>query len=163
MAAELAPCPYCGRRMGRTALREHVPTTCRHAPADACIAYTADEARASTEDDYRKLAERVGRATGWLVCHIERGQFKEGRWLTPATPGFPDSWFVHAEAGRLLVVEFKAEKGRTSPKLAAAQQQWLEAVSAVPGALAIRSIPSRWPMLQQALTTPAPPLLVSPT
>ena len=146
-------CPYCPGRMGPASLRVHVAlNSCGGCPAGACLAYDPDEALATSEDEYRKMAEQVARSSGWLVCHVERARAgADGRWHTPATPGFPDSWFVHPDRGRLLVVEFKSEKGRTNPKLRELQSAWLEAVAGVAGATAMRSRPSGWRLLQAKL------------
>lgn len=151
----MTPCPYCDRPMSPLALREHVVVKCRRAPAGACVPFTDGDAKAISEDDYRKMAERVARKLGWLVCHVERARAgRDGRWMTPTVPGFPDDWFLHP-SGVLLVVEFKRQKHRTNPELAAKQQEWLEAVAALPSAQAIRSRPSTWPDLQRRLLEPA--------
>jgi len=145
-------CPYCGRHMGAMTLREHVAiNTCGKCPPGSCVAFSEAEAQTVTEDEYRKTAERVAKHHGWLVSHVERSRGRDGYWHTPTAPGFPDSWFVHPQ-GRLLVVEFKSQKGKTAPKLRLLQHEWLLAVSAVEGATAMRSRPSGWPHLQACLT-----------
>jgi len=150
----MIPCPYCNRSMSPLALREHVVVKCRRAPAGACIPFTEEDAEAISEDDYRKMAERVARRLGWLVNHVERARGRDGRWLTPCSPGFPDDLFLHP-SGVLLVVEFKRQRQRTKPELTAKQQECLEAVAALPSAQAIRSRPSTWPDLQRRLLEPA--------
>lgn len=150
----MTPCPYCNRQMSALSLREHVVVKCRRAPAGACIPFTDEDAAAISEDDYRKMAERVARKLGWLVNHVERARGRDGRWLTPCSPGFPDDLFLHP-SGTLLVVEFKRQNQRTKPELAAKQQEWLEAVAALPAGQALRGRPSTWPDLQRRLLAPA--------
>lgn len=150
----MSACPYCARAMGALALREHVAVNkCRRCPPGACVPFSGDELLEVAEDDYRKMAERVARKLGWLVSHVERARAgRDGRWMTSAAPGFPDDWFVHP-SGVLIVVEFKRQKHKTKPELAAKQAEWLDAVANVPGALALRGLPSHWPVLQRALTS----------
>lgn len=142
--------------MKRLTVFEHVALdVCGKVTAGAVVTFAPEEAKALSEDGYRKMAERVARGLGWLVCHVERGQWKDGRWVTPTVAGFPDNWMVHP-TGVLLVCEFKSEKGRTKKELQAKQQAWLEAVAAVPGAVVLRSKPSLWPTLARFLAAPNP-------
>lgn len=152
----MTACPYCSRSMGAMALREHVAlNTCGKVPAGAAVPFLRAEADATAEDDYRKMAERVGRASGWLVNHVERARMgQDGRWTTPCVAGFPDSWFLHPD-GRLLVVEFKTQSARRGGDRADRQRAWLDAIAAIPtGRKVMWATPLGWPHLQAALTEP---------
>lgn len=141
-------CPYCDRNLrGAARLRDHIGLNeCGRVPADVAKEYAADEH--TSEDDYRKTAEKVARANGWLVNHVERARGRDGRWLTPCAPGFPDDLFVHPD-GHVLIVEFKAKRGR----LQANQSPWLDAFAAA-GARTIVARPETWPLIQSILTSP---------
>lgn len=79
----------------------------------------------------------------------QRGAEGRGKWLTPATKGFPD--LLALRGGHLLVVELKKDSEYPKP----AQRVWLELFHLVPGALVWVSRPSDpWPDLTRWLQRP---------
>ena len=79
-----------------------------------------------SEADFKDLVITIAKRYGWLVHHDLPAQNSRGRWMTnvQGDAGFPDLFMVHPfQGGRPLVIELKAEKGRTTP----GQKIWLNA------------------------------------
>ncbi len=91
--------------------------------------------RLSEKDFQQRIIDRA-RALGWLVYHTHNSR--------RSTEGFPD--LVLVRAGRALVIEVKAERGRVS----VAQQVWLDAL----GATKVETYlirPSDWSLIEELL------------
>jgi hypothetical protein len=86
--------------------------------------------RAVTEKALQQMIVSRASVLGWRHAHVEPGQVKGGRWITGTAAGFPDLWLVRD--GRLLVFEIKRERGTLRP----GQQEWIDALDAVPGVTA---------------------------
>ena len=70
---------------------------------------------------------QLAKTYGWLVHHDLPAQTGKGAWLTrtQGDAGFPD--LVLAKNGRVLFLELKSEKGKTTP----AQDAWMHATGAL--------------------------------
>lgn len=78
-----------------------------------------------TENEWQKNVIDLAHLFGWQVAHFRPAQTTKG-WRTPVAAdgaGWPDLVLVR---DRILAVELKREKG----KVAAAQQEWLDALQA---------------------------------
>jgi hypothetical protein len=80
-----------------------------------------------TETELKSVVLNVARRAGWLIHHDLPAMSRHGRWAThvEGTVGFPDLVLVHPNAGQLLFVELKSEKGKTTTS----QDNWLAALS----------------------------------
>ena len=79
-----------------------------------------------SEADFKDMVISIAKRYGWLVHHDLPAQNSRGRWMTnvQGDAGFPDLFMVHPfQGGRPLVIELKAEKGKTTP----GQKIWLNA------------------------------------
>jgi len=79
-----------------------------------------------SEADFKDMVISIAKRYGWLVHHDLPAQNTRGRWMTnvQGDAGFPDLFMVHPfQGGRPLVIELKAEKGKTTP----GQKIWLNA------------------------------------
>jgi hypothetical protein len=79
-----------------------------------------------SEAEFKDMVISIAKRYGWLVHHDLPAQNTRGRWMTnvQGDVGFPDLFMVHPfQAGRPLVIELKAEKGKTTP----GQKIWLNA------------------------------------
>jgi len=77
-----------------------------------------------TEAELSDCVVELAHLFGWRVAHFRPAMTKHG-WRTPVAAdgaGFPDLIMAR---DRLVAVELKAERGRTSPD----QQDWLAALS----------------------------------
>jgi hypothetical protein len=81
-----------------------------------------------SEADLKEVVVSVAKRYGWLIHHDLPAQNSRGRWLTnvQGDAGFPDLILLHPVSGKLLAVELKAERGKTSPL----QKRWLMAFDA---------------------------------
>lgn len=83
---------------------------------------------------------------GYLVHHDRPAQYRDGSWATHISgdPGFPDlvlcSTPSASEPGRILFIELKSKKGRTTID----QENWLEALRACPGVETYLFRPTDW-------------------
>jgi hypothetical protein len=79
-----------------------------------------------SETDFKDMVISIAKRYGWLVHHDLPAMNRRGTWAThvQGNAGFPDLFMVHPfQAGRPLVIELKAEKGRVTP----GQKMWLNA------------------------------------
>jgi len=79
-----------------------------------------------SEADFKDVVISIAKRYGWLIHHDLPAQNSRGRWAThvQGDVGFPDLFMVHPfQGGRPLVIELKAEKGKTTP----GQKVWLKA------------------------------------
>lgn len=79
-----------------------------------------------TEAELQSAVIELARLLGYRVAHFRAAQTAKG-WRTPVEAdgkGFPDLVLVRRPA-RLIFVELKGERGRTSPE----QREWLELLS----------------------------------
>ena len=78
-----------------------------------------------TEKDLKSIVLNIARRYGWLVHHDLPAMNVRGRWAThvEGDVGFPDLVLVHPNRGQMLVVELKAERGKTTTS----QDNWLAA------------------------------------
>ena len=79
-----------------------------------------------SEANFKDMVISIAKRYGWLVHHDLPAQNSRGRWMTnvQGDAGFPDLFMVHPfQGGRPLVIELKAEKGKTTP----GQKIWLNA------------------------------------
>jgi hypothetical protein len=78
-----------------------------------------------TEKDLKSIVLNIARRYGWLVHHDLPAMNIRGRWAThvEGDVGFPDLVLVHPNRGQMLVVELKAERGKTTTS----QDNWLAA------------------------------------
>ena len=98
------------------------------------------------EQDFQDALIARAKTQGWLVFHARRSSM-DGRWAThlQGHPGFPD--LVLARRGRLLFLELKTMRGRTTD----GQRRWLAELAQVPGVEARVVCPSDWPVIDQLL------------
>lgn len=101
-----------------------------------------------TEAQLQQAVIELARVLGWRVAHFRPAQTARG-WRTPVEAdgkGFPDLVMVRGE--RLVFVELKSERGRTSDD----QQAWLDAFFAAGHEVYVWD-PSWWSkgLIEQAL------------
>ena len=79
-----------------------------------------------TENELKSVVLNVARRAGWMIHHDLPAMSRNGRWAThvEGTVGFPDLVLVHPNAGQLLFVELKSDKGKTTTS----QDNWLAAI-----------------------------------
>jgi hypothetical protein len=79
-----------------------------------------------TESELKSVVLNVARRAGWLIHHDLPAMSRSGRWAThvEGDVGFPDLVLLHPNAGQLLFVELKSEKGKTTTS----QDNWLAAL-----------------------------------
>ena len=82
------------------------------------------------ERDWQAMVTAAAQHLGYLAYHTADSRRSQ--------PGFPDLCLVRGE--RLVFLELKTEKGRVRPE----QQVWLDALSQVPGVVAMVARPSQW-------------------
>ena len=78
-------------------------------------------AKAMSEDDLLTCCIDLARLLGWRVHHCRPAMSRSGKWAThiQGDPGFPD--LVLAKEGRVLFVELKSQRGKTTDD----QESWL--------------------------------------
>lgn len=89
---------------------------------------------------------------GWLRHHDLPSQRADGRWTTliSGDPGYPDLTLAHPEQHRILFLELKSKKGRTTMN----QDDWLSALRGVPGLEVYVWRPQDWPTIERILKKP---------
>lgn len=92
------------------------------------------------EADLERAVLQLAGLLGWRRAHFRPAMLRSGRWAThmAGDTGFPD--LVLAREGRLLFVELKSEKGKTTPE----QDHWLAELGDVPGVVALVWRPADW-------------------
>ena len=73
---------------------------------------------AETEKQFQSWVMDLAKVHGWLTYHTWRSDNSQ--------PGFPD--IVAIRRSRMVVLELKTEKGKTTPE----QEMWLDAFKEVP-------------------------------
>jgi hypothetical protein len=81
--------------------------------------YQVQLAKTMTENALQNQFDALADALGWRSYHTHDSRRSPG--------GFPDSCLVHARQRRLLFVELKTMKGKTSTK----QHDWIADLTAV--------------------------------
>ena len=78
-----------------------------------------------TEAEFKNVVISVAKRYGWLIHHDLPAMNSGGRWAThvQGDAGFPDLLLIHPTGAKILALELKSEKGRTSPL----QKRWLMA------------------------------------
>jgi VRR-NUC domain len=109
---------------------------------------SAGHVRPVTEAAFTGQVLTLARLLGWRRAHFRPAR-TAGGWRTPVQgdgAGFPDLLLIQASAGRLLVAELKAARGR----LTAEQAAWLRAFEAA-GVPAYVWRPADWPEIERVL------------
>ncbi len=82
-----------------------------------------------SEHDFSTQVEDLLQRFGWRWMHMKPAMFKDGAWssrMNEEGKGFPDYCVVsdhrYRKDNRLIFIELKSEKGKTTP----AQEAWLE-------------------------------------
>ena len=81
---------------------------------------------AESHDELLGKIIKVAHLHKWICAHFRPARTSTG-WRTPVeadAEGFPDLTLVRSGDRRILFIEVKTEKGKTTP----AQEQWLEAL-----------------------------------
>jgi hypothetical protein len=75
------------------------------------------------ETEFKDLVIGVAKRYGWLIHHDLPAMNRRGAWAThiQGDAGFPDLLLIHPTGGKILAIELKSEKGKTSPL----QKRWL--------------------------------------
>lgn len=94
-------------------------------------------AGAMSERDWQQRVLDLAHLRGWRTFHVHDSR--------RSAAGWPDLACVRRD--RLVLAELKAERGRVRPE----QQEWLDALGAVPGVEVHLWRPSDWPAVQQVL------------
>ena len=89
------------------------------------------------ERDWQAMVTAAAQHLGYLAYHTHDARRSQ--------PGYPDLCLVRGE--RLVFLELKTEKGRVRPE----QQVWLDALSQVPGVVAMVARPSQWDEILEVL------------
>ncbi len=78
---------------------------------------------AMTEAEFKNIIIGVAKRFGWLIHHDLPAMSSGGRWAThvQGDAGFPDLLLVHPTGKKILALELKSERGKTSPL----QKRWL--------------------------------------
>lgn len=105
-----------------------------------------------SEKVFGTYIEQCATRNGWLWNHVRplKVPGRGGKFITPASTGFPDYQFVHPSWPRLLVLEIKTEVGKLSDK----QKVWLNALNRVDGIDAYYARPADWPRIRAYLEAP---------
>jgi hypothetical protein len=86
-----------------------------------------------SEAEWMRLVVETAQRLHWTVYHTRDSR--------GSTAGFPDICAVHpGPPARLAFFELKTEGGRVAPE----QQQWIDALGAVPGVVAFVARPHQW-------------------
>lgn len=105
-----------------------------------------------TEREFQRSVMDLAHLTGWETLHC-RTSMQQDRYLTATTgtmaKGWPDLVLAHPKKRRLIFVELKADKGRTTPE----QNRVLGVLS---GLLPLLETyvwrPKDWPEIESTLT-----------
>lgn len=103
--------------------------------------------RTASETDLQKVVMRYALDHRWRRKHDLPCRMPDGKVRTAfqGHPGFPD--FIAVRAPRLVIAEFKNEKGDTSD----AQDLWLRDLEGVPGIEVYVWRPRDWPTIKAVL------------
>ena len=105
---------------------------------------------ATSEDQLLDKTIRYARLRHWYVHHDRPARTRDG-WRTAiqGDKGFPD--FLAVREGRMVIAEFKDEKGRVSP----GQEEWLRRFVEVAASALVVEVyvwrPSSWPEIERIL------------
>ena len=91
-----------------------------------------------TEQQFQFAVKRAAMAYGWLVYHTYDSRRSD--------PGFPDLFMVRN--GQAIAAELKREKRSV---VSAAQEDWLDVLSEVPGIRTHVWRPSQWLVIEETL------------
>jgi hypothetical protein len=96
--------------------------------------------RTMTEAQLQEAVIEIAHAFKWMVAHFRPAKTEQG-WRTAVSAdgaGLPDLILVRGL--RLIFAELKSQKGRIAP----AQREWLDRLTAVPGVEVYLWRPSLW-------------------
>ena len=79
------------------------------------------------ETDLKSIVINLAKRAGWLIHHDLPAMNRRGKWAThvEGNVGFPDLLLLSPHHGQVMVIELKAEKGKTT----ISQDTWLDAFS----------------------------------
>ena len=79
------------------------------------------------ETDLKSIVINLAKRAGWLIHHDLPAMNRRGKWAThvEGNVGFPDLLLLSPHHGQVMVIELKAEKGKTTTS----QDIWLDAFS----------------------------------
>lgn len=100
-----------------------------------------------TEESFLRQILLLARIKGWRSAHFRPARTAHG-WRTPVSgdgKGFPD--LVLVKGKKLLFVELKLDRGKTSPE----QEQWLRSLAAAGVKVAVWR-PRDWNIIVEALS-----------
>ena len=77
------------------------------------------------ETDLKSIVINLAKRAGWLIHHDLPAMNRRGKWAThvEGNVGFPDLLLLSPHHGQVMVIELKAEKGKTTTS----QDNWLAA------------------------------------
>lgn len=77
------------------------------------------------ETDLKSIVINMAKRAGWLIHHDLPAMNRRGKWAThvEGNVGFPDLLLLSPHHGQIMVIELKAEKGKTTTS----QDNWLDA------------------------------------
>ena len=81
------------------------------------------------ETDLKSIVINLAKRAGWMIHHDLPAMNRRGKWAThvEGNVGFPDLLLLSPHHGQVMVIELKAEKGKTTTS----QDTWLDAFSQV--------------------------------
>jgi hypothetical protein len=116
-------------------------------PADVRRALLKVRDRTASENELKLVIMRYALDHGWWCKHDLPARMSDGRIVTAVQgkTGFPD--FIGVRDGRMVIAEFKTQKGTTSP----AQDLWLPRLEQVPCVEVFVWRPSDWAQIKTVL------------
>lgn len=111
-----------------------------------------------TERELQQRIQALAKEFGWLCNHTYRARLDDGTWRTTTTlKGWPDLELIHGAWGRVMWLEVKGPKGRSSPDQVRVMGA-LQAVAAASGGTAHAYVvqPVDFPNVSRLLTRQHP-------
>lgn len=77
------------------------------------------------ETDLKSIVINLAKRASWMIHHDLPAMNRRGKWAThvEGNVGFPDLLLLSPHYGQVMVIELKAEKGKTTTS----QDTWLDA------------------------------------